>query len=319
MYQLGGNSNYSHVLKNRNIVFYQEDLLNSFFLRTFLEEHPIDLIVHCAAQTTVTKSIIDPRSDFYTNAIGSFNLLDSVRKSGSDPTLILMSSNKIYGENFNDLSVIEKEYRYEYPSKDMRIWESFPIDQTRHSPYGTSKLCADLYFQEYAKTYDLKTGIFRCSCIYGPYQNGCEDQGWIVHFILSALQDKKINIFGSGKQVRDILYIDDLIQAFDKFYKCSSNLKGEVFNIGGGKDNTLSLLELIDLLESELETKIKVEFQKERLGDQKVYVSDTRKALEKFGWKPETDKIIGLYKTIQFYKEQFYKEQVKEVKQCQEK
>ena len=270
------------------------DLKDYRNILSFFKSNPnIDVVFHAAAQTAVTTSITDPKEDFENNIIGSFNLLEAIRESGQKPTLIYTSTNKVFGANIDYCGIQKEENRYRFNlNYEKGIKEDFPIDHTSHSPYGISKLSADLYFQEYGYQYGFRVGVFRMSCIYGIRQLGCEDQGWVFHFIKSAIKDKTINIFGDGKQVRDVLYVSDLVEAFDLFIK--SDLHHSVFNIGGGKDNTLSLLELIELLEIKLFKEIKIEYHDWRSSDQKVYISDISKVSNLLNWSPKISPIEGI-------------------------
>jgi len=256
----------------------------------------VDAIIHVAAQVAVTTSIANPRIDFEINALGTFNILEAARLE--DASLIFTSTNKVYGENVNKIPVIERETRYEYADPKFRegIPETFPIDLTGHSPYGCSKLAADIYVQDYAHTYGLKTGVFRMSCIYGERQFGVEDQGWVSWLTIATLTGKPITIYGDGKQVRDVLYVEDLIDAFDKFL--NSKLKHEVFNIGGGPKNTLSLLELLEMLKSMSGANPKVSFAEWRPADQKVYISNINKARALLNWEPKTSPEDGVKRLV---------------------
>jgi len=256
----------------------------------------VDAIIHVAAQVAVTTSIANPRIDFEINALGTFNILEAARLE--DASLIFTSTNKVYGENVNKIPVIERETRYEYADPKFRegIPETFPIDLTGHSPYGCSKLAADIYVQDYAHTYGLKTGVFRMSCIYGERQFGVEDQGWVSWLTIATLTGKPITIYGDGKQVRDVLYVEDLIDAFDKFL--NSKLKHEVFNIGGGPKNTLSLLELLEMLKSMSGANPKVSFAEWRPADQKVYISNINKARVLLNWEPKTSPEDGVKRLV---------------------
>lgn len=255
----------------------------------------VDAIVHTAAQVAVTTSLSDPRTDFEINAFGTFNVLEAARLN--DAALILCSTNKVYGENVNKIPVKEEGKRYCFADEKYRngIPETFSVDLCGHSPYGCSKLAADLYVQDYAHTYGLKTGVFRMSCIYGVRQFGVEDQGWVAWFVIATLTDRPLTIYGDGKQVRDVLYVKDLVEAFDKFL--NSNLKHEVFNIGGGPENTLSLLELLEELTGR---RPKISFADWRLADQKVYISDITKAKEKLGWKPKISPREGVKRLVKW-------------------
>ncbi len=258
-----------------------------------------DVVLHIAAQVAVTSSITDPRTDFETNAIGTFNVLDAARQN--DATVVFTSTNKVYGENVNRIPVIQKEKRYEFadPTYKNGISEEFSTDLTGHSPYGCSKLSADAYVQDYAHTYGMKTGVFRMSCIYGERQHGVEDQGWVAWFIMAALAGKPLTIFGNGKQVRDVLHVSDLIEVFNKFV--GSNLKNDVFNIGGGPQNTLSLIELLDLLNNETKAKIRLKYADWRKADQKVYISNIDKAKKVLRWSPKVNPNEGIKRLIKWF------------------
>lgn len=263
----------------------------------------VEAIIHTAAQVAVTASVKDPTTDFEVNILGTFNILEAARRSKTSPSIILCSTNKVYGTNVNKISVREGEKRYIYADERYSegIPESFPIDLCEHTPYGCSKLAADLYVQDYAHTYGLKTGVFRMSCIYGERQFGVEDQGWVAWFTIATLLNKPISIYGNGKQVRDVLYISDLIEAYDAFI--NSSLKHEVFNIGGGPKNTLSLQELLDLLDKLTGKRPSLSFKNWRPGDQRIYISDIRKAQEKLGWTPTISPELGVKKLVNWVSE----------------
>ncbi len=260
-----------------------------------------DVIVHAAAQTAVTTSVKDPRTDFEINALGTFNVLEAARKSNA--SVIFCSTNKVYGDNVNQIPVNEQEKRYVFSDSKYKngIKEIFPTDLCEHTPYGASKFAGDIYVQDYARVYGLKTAIFRMSCIYGTRQFGVEDQGWVAWFIIATLTNKPITIYGDGKQVRDVLYVDDLVKAYDLFIE--SNLKQEVFNIGGGSENTLSLLELLDLLKDSTDMRAKISYDDWRPSDQKIYISDIGKIREKLKWKPEANPREGVNKLVDWVKE----------------
>lgn len=213
---------------------------------------------------------------------------------------ILCSTNKVYGENVNKISVEEEKKHYHFANEKYRngISETFTIDLCGHSPYGCSKLSADIYTQDYAHTYGLKTGVFRMSCIYGERQFGVEDQGWVAWFVIATHTGKNVTIYGDGKQVRDVLYISDLVQAFDEFF--NSNLKHNVFNVGGGPKNTLSLLELLDMLKELTRKNTSIKFAEWRPADQKVYVSDISKAKKLLNWEPKVNPRNGVKKLAQW-------------------
>jgi CDP-paratose 2-epimerase len=288
--------NWKYLQQYGNVKLVRGDIRNFEQVKEVAKD--VDAIIHVAAQVAVTTSITNPRIDFEINALGTFNILEVARLE--DASLVFTSTNKVYGENVNKIPVIEKETRYEYadPSFKEGISETFPIDLTGHSPYGCSKLVADIYVQDYTHTYGLKTGVFRMSCIYGERQFGVEDQGWVSWLTIATLTGKPITIYGDGKQVRDVLYVEDLIDAFDKFL--NSSLKHEVFNIGGGPENTLSLLELLEMLKRMSGLNPKVSFAGWRPADQKVYVSNISKAERLLNWRPKVDPGEGLKKLIEW-------------------
>jgi len=250
-------------------------------------------IFHLAAQVAVTTSVLDPISDFETNAYGTLNVLEAVRQLNIDPCLFLTSTNKVYGR-LEGYEVVEEEYRYDFEEYKQGVSEDTPLDP--HSPYGCSKYCADSYFKDYQRIYGLKTLVFRMSCIYGYRQFGTEDQGWVAHFIISSVLNKALTIYGDGKQVRDILFIEDLINAMQLALDHINEIKGRVYNIGGGPQNTISLLELIEILEQLLNHKIEYKFEDWRPGDQKVYYTNTQNAKRDFNWEPLITKEDGVQK-----------------------
>jgi len=219
----------------------------------------VDAIIHTAAQTAVTTSLEDPRTDFEVNAMGTFNVLEAARLSKGNPAVIFCSTNKVYGDNVNKIGVEEGSTRYKFEDKFKNgITEKFSTDLCEHTPYGCSKLAADLYVQDYGMLYGLKTAVFRMSCIYGIRQFGVEDQGWIAWFAIATILGKPLTIYGDGKQVRDVLYVSDLINAYNSFIENKEKIKNTVLNMGGGPENTLSLLELIEILEQLTKKKLKL-------------------------------------------------------------
>ena len=270
----------------------QEDIRDASAVRAAV--NGVGLIYHFAAQVAVTTSLDDPCADFETNARGTLNLLEAARAQSVAPTLVYTSTNKVYG-GLEDVKLTLQGARYEPQNADLRasgISETRPLDF--HSPYGCSKGAADQYVRDYARSFDLPTIVFRMSCIYGPHQCGTEDQGWVAHFVMRALAGEPITIFGDGKQVRDILFATDLVNALDKVARASAQLRGEVFNVGGGPRNTVSLLELIDLLGEINGAPLDVTFEDWRVGDQRYYVSDTRRLMRETGWRAQTDVRAGV-------------------------
>ena len=260
----------------------------------------VDVVIHTAAQSGVPSSSRNPREDFNINAYGTLNLLECLRQSSPQTTFIYCSTNKIYGENVERFDLEERQKRYAY--KEIKgINENLPIDHTGHTPYGASKYVGDLYAQEYARLFGMRTGIFRMSCIYGARQFGFEDQGWVAWFVVAGFLKKPITIFGNGKQVRDLLYVEDLIEAYDAFI--NSNLRHAVFNIGGGLSNTISLIEFLDFLQDEIKTKMKISFSEWRPSDQKVYISDISKVQKELKWQPKVSVQEGVRRLIKWVEE----------------
>jgi len=231
-------------------------------------------IYHFAAQVAVTTSLDDPRADFEVNAGGTLNILEAARRSGNRPFILFTSTNKVYGHLGTQLG------------RD-GVSESQPLDF--YSPYGCSKGTADQYVHDYARTFGIPTVVFRMSCIAGPRQFGNEDQGWVAHFAYSALQRKALSIYGDGHQIRDVLAVQDLVRAFAAAYDNCEKTAGHVYNIGGGKANTISLLDLIAMLERVLHVRLKYRFRPARVGDQPIYVTDFTKFTQHTGWAPQKD------------------------------
>lgn len=260
----------------------------------------VDGIFHFAAQVAVTTSIENPVHDFEVNAHGTFNILEAVRNSGGDPFMLMTSTNKVYG-GLEGVGVIEEGDRYTFSNMRNGISESQPLDL--HSPYGCSKGAADQYVRDYARIYSIKSVVFRMSCIYGTRQFGNEDQGWVAHFIISHLLKRKISIYGDGKQIRDILFINDLINALAKATDNINKTKGQIYNIGGGPANTISLLELLAYLGKISGYRPSYSFFDWRAGDQKVYFSDITKAKKDFGWEPKVTQHEGIRRLYEWAKQ----------------
>lgn len=252
-------------------------------LRTELEAS--DALFHLAAQVAVTTSVAEPMHDFEVNARGTFYLLELVRKSkGKKPIVFYASTNKVYG-NLEGVRVIEERNGYSLQDLPNGIAEDRLLHF--HSPYGCSKGAADQYVLDYARIYDLQTVVFRQSCIYGRRQFGIEDQGWVAWFVIAAVLDRPLTIYGTGKQVRDVLFVDDLIEAFDLAWANIDQVSGHVYNIGGGPANSISLLTLVNYLRKEVNPVLEVRYADWRPGDQPIYVSDSTKARDHFGWVPK--------------------------------
>ena len=258
----------------------------------------IDVIIHLAGQVTVTTSVTDPRGDFEDNALGTFNALEAARLSGSNPIFLYSSTNKVYG-GMAGVAIVEQPTRYAYRDLPQGIPETQPLDF--HSPYGCSKGAGDQYVRDYARIYGLRTVVLRQSAIYGPRQFGIEDQGWLAWFLIAAVTGKPITIYGDGKQARDVLYIDDLIDLYETTIQKIDVAAGQVFNVGGGPDRVLSIwAESGPLLEQLLGRKIEVGWGDWRPGDQRICMMDARKAKEVLGWSPRVPLKEGIARLYQW-------------------
>jgi len=261
----------------------------------------VDVIVHLAAQVAVTTSVADPRTDFEINAWGTFNVLEAARNSGRDPIVIYASTNKVYG-GMENVPVVEDATRWRYLNLPEGCSEEQPLDF--HSPYGCSKGSGDQYVRDYARIYGLPTVVMRQSCIYGPRQFGVEDQGWVAWFVIAALMKRPLTIYGDGKQVRDLLYIDDLLDAYDAAIARIDKVAGQVFNIGGGPQNSVSIWqEFGPLLERLVGYSIPVDYGDWRPGDQRVYISDIRKAAQLLEWRPKVGVEEGVGRLVTWVRE----------------
>ena len=277
--------------------FVHGDVRDADLVRSVVGARGVDLVFHFAAQTAVTTSLVAPRDDLEVNLLGTHNVLEAVRLSRelTPPMLFYTSTNKVYG-SMAHRQATEGPTRYRFADPDV---ESHGIDEREpldfHSPYGCSKGAADQYVHDYARIYGLRTVVFRMSCIYGPRQFGTEDQGWVAHFMLTAAAGRPLTIYGNGKQVRDLLFVEDLVRAFRLAARHIDKTAGNVYNVGGGPANSVSIWhELRPRLERFATGAIAAQIQGWRPGDQPVYVSDTRKAYRDFGWKPRVGLDEGL-------------------------
>lgn len=260
----------------------------------FSSVHGASAVFHLAAQVAVTASLTDPVEDHCINTVGTLNVLEALRAQAESPPLIYTSTNKVYGD-LEDVTLRRTDRRYR--PVDPRIAET-GIDEDRpldfHSPYGCSKGAADQYVLDYARSYDMRSAVFRMSCIYGPHQYGNEDQGWLAHFLISAMRGQPIMVYGDGRQVRDALFVDDVVDALLAAEHNIDAISGQAFNIGGGPGNTISLLELLDCIEGLTGERPDVAMYDWRTGDQRYYVSDTRKFESATGWSPRVDLEPGI-------------------------
>jgi len=278
--------------KFSNIKIIEGDIRNKNDVKNTITDKT-DLVFHFAGQVAVTTSVKNPMEDFEINSVGTLNVLETIRNSRSNPILIYSSTNKVYG-GMEDVKIIEKDNRYQFKDFPQGVDENFRLDF--HSPYGCSKGAADQYIRDYSRIYGLKTIVFRQSCIYGHGQFGIEDQGWVAWFVIQSVLGKPITIYGDGKQVRDVLFIEDLADVYEKACDKIEKTNGEVYNIGGGPNFQLSLLQTLEIIKESTGNEVTIKFQETRPGDQKVYISDIRKAKKHIEWEPKTDIKVGIKK-----------------------
>jgi CDP-paratose 2-epimerase len=275
-----------------SLEFVQLDIRKAGPLAELFRKHrDAGQVLHLAAQVAVTTSVTAPREDFEINALGTFNVLEAMRGAEMTAPVLYSSTNKVYGE-MTEVGVAEQNGRYGYRSLPLGVSERQNLDF--HSPYGCSKGAADQYVIDYHRIYGLRTIVFRQSCIYGYRQFGAEDQGWVAWFMIASMLGRAITVYGDGKQVRDILFVDDLLDAYDAAFAAGDTAVGKAYNIGGGPANTLSLVELIQFIEKRQNGKLPHGLSDWRPGDQKVFVSDIRRAQAELGWSPKIDCQQGL-------------------------
>ncbi|MFN9644475.1 MAG: SDR family NAD(P)-dependent oxidoreductase [Cyanobacteriota bacterium] len=282
------------------IDFYKIDIRDFERVQDLVGRIKPDMLLHLAAQVAVTTSYLNPREDFEINALGSFNIMESVRLSSPETFVLYASTNKVYG-GMEDVPVIRKENGYGFVNLDYGVSEKQPLDF--HSPYGCSKGVADQYVIDYARIYNLNSCSFRQSCIYGTRQFGIEDQGWVAWFTIAATLKKPITLYGDGWQTRDVLNVNDLALAYKAAWDHRDEVSGQAFNIGGGPNNTLCLRDLLRYLEQRLDLQISPEFALARPGDQPIFVCDIRKAEELLQWKPSVSVYDGVTELIDWVRE----------------
>ena len=251
-------------------------------------------VFHLAGQVAVTTSLDDPMDDAATNVQGTLNVLEEVRARRTPPPVVFTSTNKVYG-TLDDVELVEHDTRYEPASRTIRRhgigeWRALQFC----TPYGCSKGAADQYVIDYSHSYGIPAVVFRMSCIYGTHQMGNEDQGWVAHFLIRALEGNAVTIYGDGKQVRDVLYVEDLVEALRLASDGAATIGGRAFNIGGGPRNCISLLELIDMIGELSGDPVAVDFGDWRQGDQRYYVSDPSAFGATTGWQPRTAPADGV-------------------------
>lgn len=264
---------------------FRNDLRDSKFVCGLVSKRQFDVVIHLAGQVAVTTSVLQPRLDLESNILGTFNLLEAIRTYSPQTIMLNASTNKVYGK-LSHIPICEAQKRYYFPDYVLGVNELETLDF--YSPYGCSKGAAEQYVIDYARTYGIRCVNFRQSCIYGPRQFGIEDQGWAAWFLIRHLSHRPFTVFGNGKQVRDMLFVDDLIDVYQSAIENIDAVTGWSFNIGGGPQNSLSLLEYIEYLEKLTNRKVDYSFSDSRVGDQKVYISDITRAKEHLNWSPRT-------------------------------
>ncbi|MDF1584276.1 MAG: GDP-mannose 4,6-dehydratase [Methyloprofundus sp.] len=303
LYRFGSYQNLEWLKTQGQFEFIHGDIRNTNDVERTIKLHQPEVIYHLAGQVAMTTSIADPRMDFEVNVGGSFNLLNAVRLYSPESTIIYSSTNKVYGD-LEQFAFRETETRYECIDKSNGFDESVNLDF--HSPYGTSKGSADQYMLDFARIYGLKTAVFRHSSMFGGRQFATFDQGWLGWFTQKAIEIKNgtakepFTISGNGKQVRDLLYASDCVALYLKAAENIETIKGQAFNIGGGIENSSSLLELFNFLEQELDIKMTYQQLPPRESDQRLFVADITKAKTMIGWIPKVDKSHGIRKMIEW-------------------
>ncbi|MEW5847176.1 MAG: SDR family NAD(P)-dependent oxidoreductase [Myxococcota bacterium] len=280
----GSNANAEWLGREHQVEVERVDVRDAGGIAKVVSAFQPDFIIHAAGQVAVTTSVTDPRRDFEDNLLGTFNTLEAARALPRKPILLYTSTNKVYG-GMEDVGVELRDGRYAYKSLPEGCPETRGLDF--HSPYGCSKGAADQYVRDYHRIYGLPTVVFRQSCIYGPRQFGVEDQGWVAWFTIRAVQGRNVTIYGDGRQVRDVLHVEDLVRAFETAFEQREKVAGEIFNVGGGPKATLSLLELLDELERIDGRPVQHQMADWRPGDQRVFVADIRRIGAVLGWQPK--------------------------------
>jgi CDP-paratose 2-epimerase len=287
----GTDQNLTWLNEGAKFDFQRADVRGRAAVDAAIRDTRFDAVIHLAAQVAVTTSVTDPRADFMTNALGTFNVLDAVRRYCPEAVFIFASTNKVYGKIAAATTELSGT-RHGYTNRPYGIDEAEPLDFL--SPYGCSKGAADQYTLDFARIYGIPATSFRQSCIYGPRQFGIEDQGWVAWFTIAARFGRQITIFGDGKQVRDVLHVDDLVRAYEVAIQSPDRIAGQAFNVGGGPRRVISLIDLIDMLERWLGHKIPLNWADWRPGDQRAYISDIRKLEQTLDWAPEIDAETGI-------------------------
>ncbi len=303
LYRFGSSQNLEWLQAQGEFEFSHGDIRNINDVEKVVSSHKPDVIYHLAGQVAMTTSIADPRRDFEVNVCGSFNLLNAVRLYSHKSAVIYSSTNKVYGD-LEQFSYRETDTRYECVDKPNGFDENVNLDF--HSPYGTSKGSADQYMLDFARIYGLKTAVFRHSSMFGGRQFATVDQGWLGWFTQKAIEIKNgaakepFTVSGNGKQVRDLLYASDCVSLYLKAAENIEDIRGQAFNIGGGIENSSSLLELFGFLEQELNVVMKYDHLPPRESDQRFFVADIAKVKASTGWEPKVRKEEGVKKMIEW-------------------
>ena len=298
----GSKKNLEWLRAQGNFEFFPIDTSDQKSIDALFRQQRFDAVFHLAGQVAMTTSIADPGLDFQTNACGTFHVLDAIRRFSPDTRILYSSTNKVYG-NLEQYTYEETDLRYRCREFPDGFPETIPLDF--HSPYGCSKGTADQYMLDFHRTFGIQSAVFRHSSMYGGRQFATYDQGWIGWFCQKALEQKRsaavpFTISGNGKQVRDILHAEDIVRLYFTALDNMDRIAGNAFNIGGGIAQSLSLLELFDLLEEKLGVKLSYVKQPPRLSDQKVFVADNTKITTLTGWKPEVPAIVGISRMLKW-------------------
>lgn len=297
--------NYLFLKKNKNITFFKKNISNKKFIFDIVKKYKPHTIFHLAGQVAMSRSIIDPINDFFDNTVGTLYLLEAIRKFSKKTRIIYSSTNKIYGD-FSNLKIKEGKTRYFVNNFNNGFSEKFSLDFK--TPYGCSKGSADQYVLDYGRMYKINTAVFRHSTIYGGRQFFTYDQGWLGWFCAQAIKQIKLkkikgfSISGNGKQVRDLLHVNDVVKLYILASKKFKKINLQAFNIGGGFKNSLSIIELISILENKFQVNLKFYFKNERANDQKIFISNNSKITKCIGWKPKISIVNGIDDIIKWIK-----------------
>ena len=312
LFRKGSSENLAWLEKHnskKNLQFFKADIANNNYIDSIFKNNgPFDYVCHVAGQVAMTSSLRDPRRDLQSNVVGTFNILEAVREFSPQALISFSSTNKVYGD-LDWIKTREENKRYVLEGYEKGLDEKLPLDFS--TPYGCSKGAADQYVRDWARIYGLKTVVFRHSSIYGGRQFASYDQGWIGWFCKKAIEQKQnlenksfnqpFTISGTGKQVRDVLHADDLVSLYHLAYLNKDKMNGEIFNIGGGYENSLSILELFELLEEKLELeKLLFERIKRRDSDQDCFIASIKKARNVLKWSPKVNKEKGIEDMIKW-------------------